>query len=96
MGEWRYSYIILDLGTRWKLVVSFTLWPLYGRELPWYPLDRRLGGPQCRSERCEEEKILPCRESNPDCRSRCYTDGTIPTHAENVCTSSKMDDEAAP
>jgi len=34
---------ILDLGTRWRWVVSFTIWPLYpqGRS-PWYPLDRRL------------------------------------------------------
>jgi hypothetical protein len=33
---------------------------------PWYPLDRRLGGPQSRSGRGGEEKILShCRESNP-------------------------------
>jgi hypothetical protein len=24
MGEWRYSSIILDLGTRWRRVASFT------------------------------------------------------------------------
>jgi hypothetical protein len=24
MGEWRYSSIILDLGSRWRRVVSFT------------------------------------------------------------------------
>jgi hypothetical protein len=29
MGEWRYSSTILDLGTRWRLVVSFTPMPLY-------------------------------------------------------------------
>jgi hypothetical protein len=23
MGEWRYSYTILDLGIRWRLVESF-------------------------------------------------------------------------
>jgi hypothetical protein len=35
----------IDLGTRWKWVVSFTLRPLYPqRKSPWYPLDRRLGG----------------------------------------------------
>jgi hypothetical protein len=34
---------ILDLGTRWKRVASFTLRPLYPqRKSPWYPLDRRL------------------------------------------------------
>jgi hypothetical protein len=33
---------------------------------PWYPLDRRLGGPQSRSGRGGEEKnSQPRRESNP-------------------------------
>jgi hypothetical protein len=33
---------------------------------PWYPLDRRLGGPQSRSEHGGEEKnSQPRRESNP-------------------------------
>jgi hypothetical protein len=31
MGERRYSSAILDLGTRWRYVVSFTPWPLYPR-----------------------------------------------------------------
>jgi hypothetical protein len=37
----------LDLGTSWRWVVSFMPWPLYhlGKSL-WYPLDRRLSGPQ--------------------------------------------------
>jgi hypothetical protein len=37
----------LDLSTSWKWVVSFTPQPLnpWGKR-PWYPLDRRLGGPQ--------------------------------------------------
>jgi hypothetical protein len=40
-------------------VVSFTLRPLYSRRKSnWYPLDRRLGDPQNRSGRREEEKIL--------------------------------------
>jgi hypothetical protein len=29
MGEWRYSSIILSLGTRWSWVVTFTPWSLY-------------------------------------------------------------------
>jgi len=43
---------IIHLGTRWRGVVSFTLWPLYlpGKSL-WYSLDRRLGGPQRRPGR---------------------------------------------
>jgi hypothetical protein len=54
---------ILDLGIRWKWVVSFTLRPFYflGKSLP-YPLNRRLGGPQSRSRRGDEEKnsqLLP-------------------------------------
>jgi hypothetical protein len=38
-------------------VISFTLRPLYHQgKSPWYPLDRRLGGPQSRSRRGGEEK----------------------------------------
>jgi hypothetical protein len=41
--KWRYSSTILDLGTRWRWVVSFTSRSLYHRgNSPWYPLDRRL------------------------------------------------------
>jgi hypothetical protein len=47
----------LDLGTRWRLAVSFTPRSLYPqRKSPCYPLDRRLGGPQSRSGRGGEEK----------------------------------------
>jgi hypothetical protein len=49
---------ILDLSTRWRGVVSLTPRPLYPQgKSPWYPLDRRLGGPQSRSGRGDEEKI---------------------------------------
>jgi len=38
---------ILDLGTRWMLVVNFTPRSLYPQwKSPWYPLYRRLGGPE--------------------------------------------------
>jgi hypothetical protein len=33
------------------------------RKSPWYPLDRRLRGPQSRSGRCEEEKNLAPAEA---------------------------------
>jgi hypothetical protein len=47
----------LNLGTRWRWVVSFTHWLLYPqRKSPWYPLDRRLGEPQSRSGRGGVEK----------------------------------------
>jgi hypothetical protein len=47
---------ILDLGTRWRWVVRFTPRPLYPREKPWHPLDRRLDVPQRRSGGGGEEK----------------------------------------
>jgi hypothetical protein len=44
---------ILDLGTRW----SFMHRPFYPQgKGPWYPLDKRLGGPQSRSGLSGEEK----------------------------------------
>jgi hypothetical protein len=58
---------ILDLGTRWRWVVSFTLRSLYPQgKIPWCPLDRRLSKPQTRSGRGGEEKnsqSLPGLES---------------------------------
>jgi hypothetical protein len=48
---------ILDLGTRWGRVVSFTPRPLYPQgKSTWYPLDRKLGGTQSRSGRGGEQK----------------------------------------
>jgi hypothetical protein len=44
VGEWRLAPRILDLGTRWRWVVSFMPWPLYPQgKRPRYPLDGRLG-----------------------------------------------------
>jgi hypothetical protein len=46
-----------DLGNRWRWLMSFTPRPLYPQgKSPWYPLDKRLGGPQSRSGRGGEEK----------------------------------------
>jgi hypothetical protein len=58
---------ILDLGTRWRWVVSFTPRPLYPQgKCPFYPLDRRLGGPQSRSwHGSEEENSQPPPEIEP-------------------------------
>jgi hypothetical protein len=57
---WGSGYVtqrILDLGTIWRRVVSFTPRPLYLQgKRPWYQLDWRLGGPLCRSGRGGEEK----------------------------------------
>jgi len=60
---------ILNLGTRWRRVVSFTPRPLFPR----YPFDRTLRGPQNRPGRGGEEKKSQqflCRELNPDRRTR--------------------------
>jgi hypothetical protein len=45
---------LLDLGTSWTWVVSFTLQPLY----PWYPLDKRMGKPQTWTGEYGKIKIL--------------------------------------
>jgi hypothetical protein len=59
---------ILNLGTRWRWVVSFTLRPLYPRSKSLrYPLDGRLDGPQSRSGRGGEgnkSHQCPFRELN--------------------------------
>jgi hypothetical protein len=57
MGEWRYSSTLLDLGTRWRLVVSFMPLPLYfRRHSPQYPVDRGWVGPRAGLD--ETEKSL--------------------------------------
>jgi hypothetical protein len=80
-GKWRYSSTILDLGTRWRLVVGITLRPFYPRgKGPRYTLDRRLGGPQRRSGRCGVQKNLaPAGIRIPAAQlvGRCYTNWTI-------------------
>jgi len=49
----------LDLGIRWRLVVGFPFRPLYPWDKSlWYPLYRRLGGPQSQSEHGKEGKAL--------------------------------------
>jgi hypothetical protein len=59
IGEWKYRYTFLNHGTRRGWVVSFTLLPLYPREyIPRYPFYSRLDGPQNRSGRYREEKIM--------------------------------------
>jgi hypothetical protein len=51
-GSWCIDPHFLDLSTSWRWVASFTPLPLYPQEKSsWYPLDRRLRGPQSRSGR---------------------------------------------
>jgi hypothetical protein len=67
--EWRYTSTVLELVTRWRLVVSFTpLLPHPQGNSPRYPLGRSLYGHQIWSGRCEI--ILHCRKSNPDIPTR--------------------------
>jgi hypothetical protein len=52
-----YLHAFFDLGIRWRWVVSFNPRPLKPQgKSPWYPLDRRLGGPHSRSGRDGEDE----------------------------------------
>jgi hypothetical protein len=57
MGKWKYSFTILDLGSRWivQLNVPAALPPW---KEPRCPLDRTLREPQSQSGRCGVEKNL--------------------------------------
>jgi hypothetical protein len=66
MGEWRYSSIILDLGTKWKWVASFTLRSIYFRGIrSRYELYRRLGWVLSRYGRYGEKKKVAPPEIEP-------------------------------
>jgi hypothetical protein len=57
---------ILDLGTRWRCVVSFKPRPLCLRgNSPRYPLDRRVGGTQSRSGSYGGGKVLSLSRTKP-------------------------------
>jgi hypothetical protein len=59
MGRGGMASCILNLGTRWRWVVSFTPWPLYAQgKNPRSPLIRRLGVLHCRSGRYGGERNL--------------------------------------
>jgi hypothetical protein len=56
-GSGGISPRILEFGTRWKWVVSFTPWSLYPQgKSPCFPLDSSVGGPQSCSGCGDEEK----------------------------------------
>jgi len=50
--------LILNLGTRCRWLVNVTPQSLYRRKEHWYPLNRRLGGPQSWSVHIGEKKYL--------------------------------------
>jgi hypothetical protein len=81
-GSWGTAPRILNVGTRWRWVVSFAPRPLYPRQ----SLDRRLGGPQNRSGRGGEEKKIhycPYQELNPGRPAH-----SLPTSVLNESSSS--------
>jgi len=53
--------LILNLGTRYRWIISFTLRPFH----PQYALDRRLGVTKNRCGRGHKKLSRPCQESNP-------------------------------
>jgi hypothetical protein len=56
-GEWIHIFLTSELaGAEWSVSRPGRFTP--GEGSPRYPLDRRLGEPQSRSGRSEEEKIL--------------------------------------
>jgi hypothetical protein len=69
MGEWRYSSTILDLGTRWTWVVSFTTWLLYPRgKSPSTHWIRGWAGLKTGMDAVDKRKIsFLCWHSNPSC-----------------------------
>jgi hypothetical protein len=88
-GEWRYSYTILDLVTKWRRVVNFTPRPVY-------PVERAPGahciggwvGPRAGLDAVKKRKIsFSCRESNPDhpAVTPRYTHRTIPALSSCNC-----------
>jgi hypothetical protein len=79
MGECRYSSTILDLGTRWRLEVSFTPRPLYlSGNSARCPFDRRLG---CYEHYAKENILASAGNRTPAFQPVAlgYTDWAIPT-----------------
>jgi hypothetical protein len=79
---------ILDLGSRWRWVISFTPRPLHsqGKSLR-YPLHRSLGGPQSRSGSDGEEKNSqpPTGIETQELRCTAHSLVTIPTELSRQC-----------
>jgi hypothetical protein len=87
MGEWSYSFTILDFDTRWNLVLKFTPRKIYprGKSLH-YRFERRLGGPQSRSGHCRLRKSLPFPGIEP--RSSSLQPVGIPTELSRLSNAS--------
>jgi hypothetical protein len=66
MEECKNSFTMLDIGSRWRGMVSFRPWPLYpGKKAP-LPLDRWLMVPRAGLDTVEKRKTtFSFREPNP-------------------------------
>jgi hypothetical protein len=63
----------LDLGTRWRWVISFTPLPRYPRgKSPRYTLDRGMGGPQSRYGCCGEKSCIAGNRTRAVQLEACY------------------------
>jgi hypothetical protein len=80
MGEWRYSYTILDLGTRWSGQLHAQA------ALPWGKSPGWVGPRACLDAVGKGKKSGPCRESDPGRPARGYTDRAIPTPGNTEVT----------
>jgi hypothetical protein len=67
-GMWRCNSIILI-----SALVRIKWQALSLDSNPLYPLDKKVGKPQCCIEGFEERKYLQFRESNGDIPARCYS-----------------------
>jgi hypothetical protein len=89
MGEWWYSSTILDLGTRWRWVVSFTPQPLYPKEKA--PSTHWKGGwvgPRAGLDAVEKTEIpWPSREWNPGHAARRHTNWATGVNINQRCAS---------
>jgi hypothetical protein len=77
-GSGSIAPYILDLNIRWRCVISFTSWLLHPQgKSPWYPLDRRLGGPQswsgCSGEEINFHRVLGLDPLIIQHIAQCYT-----------------------
>jgi hypothetical protein len=83
MGSGGIYQRILNLGTRWRWMVSFTPRPLY----PPYPLDRRLGGLQSRSEQKQGFPVGTHKAYFPTAQTSSPADSVLQMSYEGVSKS---------
>jgi hypothetical protein len=59
VGEWRYSFNLIELDSRWRSVVSFTSLPVFPQgKSPRHLFVKKFIAPPSQFGRCEEKKNL--------------------------------------